>query len=57
MILTLDEILDKLSDRNLKEVARRINMHHITLLKIVNGKTPNPSWQSIKKLSDYLTRG
>jgi len=54
MLLTLDEIIEKLSDRNIKEVAKRVDIHHITLLNIANGKTKNPSWSSIKKLIDYL---
>lgn len=53
-MLTLEEIRKALSDRNLREVARRTGVHYNVIYRIANGTT-NPSYASCKALSDYLT--
>ena len=55
-MLTLREIRQRLADRNLSEVARRIGMHRQQLWVIVNGINANPTARTLQRLSDYLTQ-
>lgn len=55
-MLTIEEIIQKLSDRNLSEISRRIGLSPATLAEIANGKQINPTFQTVKKLSDYLEK-
>lgn len=55
MILTIEEIIEKLKDRNLSEVARRTNLSTPTVNRISNGKGGNVGYETVKTLSDYLT--
>ncbi len=56
-LLTLDEIKRRLEDRNLSEVARRVGMNRQQVWLIAAGHNTNPSYETIKRLSDYLTGG
>ena len=52
-MLTIDQIRERMGDRNISEVARRIGVTRVWLSYIVNGHcVPSPALQ--KKLSDYL---
>ena len=51
--MTLDEIKEKLKDRNIKIVANTIGVHFNTLYKIVHG-TNQPNHSTYTKLVDYL---
>ncbi len=51
-MLTVDEIRAALGDRNLREVARRLDIHPNTLTRIKNGA--QPSYDTAQKLSAYL---
>ena len=53
-MMTLDQIREKLTDKNLSEVARRIGVTGAYLSAIVRGVKVNPSYEIVKKLSDYL---
>lgn len=53
-MLTLEQIKERLSDKNLSEVARRIGVTGAYLSAIVRGSKVNPSYEIVKKLSDYL---
>lgn len=53
-MMTLDEIRHDLSDRNISEVARRIGMHRQQLWLIASGINKNPTYETIKRISDYL---
>ena len=55
-MLTLDEIIKKLQDRNLSKVAAECKLTRPFLSAIRNGHVKNPSYETIKKLSDYLER-
>lgn len=55
-MLTIDEVRVALSDRNLREVARRIGVSYPTLWRIATGKA-EPSYQTLTTLSDYLRAG
>lgn len=51
--MTLDEIREKLQDRNLRTVAEKIGVHYNTIYKILNGDV-NVRYSTILKLSEYL---
>lgn len=53
-MLTIEEIKEKLKDRNLTEVAKNIGVTGAYLSAIRNGTKLNPSYEVVKKLSDYL---
>lgn len=56
-MLTLIKIKALLSDRRLDIVSEATGVHRNTLAAIRDGRTENPSYETIRKLSDYLTRG
>ena len=53
-MLDINEIIKRLSDRNLKKVSEECGMAYDTVWRIANGKSKQPSYVTIKKLSDYL---
>lgn len=56
-LLSLPEIQRRLEDRNLSEVARRVGMTRQQVWAIASGINTNPSYETIKRISDYLTGG
>lgn len=52
-MLTLDEIKELLQDRNIQKVANNAGVHPNVLYRIKNGAS-NPSYETVKKISDYL---
>lgn len=54
-MLTLDQLRTALDDRNLEKVAARTGIHRNTIGAIRNGTNNNPSYATMKILSDYLT--
>lgn len=56
-MLTLEQIINRLADRNLAVVAREIGVTRAYLSAIRAGRASNPSYDMVKKLSDYLERG
>jgi DNA-binding XRE family transcriptional regulator len=53
-IMTLDEIINKLHDKNLKKVAQCANVSYRTLRSIYKGEQKNPSIDTMIKLTDYF---
>jgi len=53
-IMTLDEIINKLYDKNLKKVASGANVSYKCLRSIYNGKQKNPNINTMVKLTDYF---
>ena len=53
-MLTIEQIQIRLKDRNLTEVGRAIGVTGAYLSAIRKGVKINPSYDVIKKLSDYL---
>lgn len=51
--MTIEEIREKLKDRNIKMVAANIGVHFNTLHRIARGDG-NPNYSTLKKLEDYL---
>jgi len=52
-MMTLDQILRSLDDRNLSVVADRLGLSRMTLYRITSGKM-KPRYDTLQKLSDYL---
>ena len=50
---TLEEIKRQLEDSKLKTVADKTGVHYNAIYRLMNGQT-NPSYETVKKLSDYL---
>ena len=53
-MLKLSEIVEKLQDRNLSEVARRTGLNRGVVWSVARGYTENPYRETQEKLSDYL---
>jgi len=53
-MLTIEQIYELLQDRAVPVVAERTDIHYNTVLNIKNGTNKNPSYEVIKKLSDYF---
>ena len=53
-MLTLEEIRERLKDRNLKKVSEHLDMHYATLTRIANGGITNPTYETVEKISNYL---
>lgn len=51
--MELNEIIEKLKDRNLRVVAENLGIHYNTLYKIANGEN-KPSYSTLTKLQEYL---
>lgn len=56
-MLTVEEIIKRLEDREIKQVALNIGVHPNTIYRIVWGLSKSPSHRIVKLLSDYLTGG
>lgn len=55
-MLTLEEIIALLQDRNISQVARNCNLNIQTVWKIKNNTPGNVSYDTVKTLSDYLEK-
>lgn len=53
-MLTIEEIRERLQDRRLAMVADSTGIHYVTLQAIRTGRVKNPSYDTVKALSDYL---
>lgn len=53
-MLSIEEIKVRLSDKNLAEVARRLDMSRQQLWRIATGDNDNPTMRTVQKISDYL---
>ena len=54
-MMTMDEIREALTDRNLREVSRRSGVSYRTLWSMAREKTV-PNYRTVKIVSDYLMR-
>lgn len=54
---TLEQIRALLDDRNVEKVAERTGIHRNTISAIRTGANQNPTYITIKTLSDYLRGG
>ncbi len=53
-MLNLDQIRIALDDRNIEKVSARTGIHRNTIAAIRNGTNANPTYATMKLLSDYL---
>ena len=53
-MLTLEEIKTALQDRNLRAVSENTGVYYQVVVELANGKNTNPSYKTLKALSDYL---
>lgn len=53
-MLTIEEVRERLADRNLKEVARRTGIGYANLHAIATGRRENPSYKVMIKICKYL---
>jgi len=53
-MFTLDEIRAALADRNLRDVARQCGLHYNVVYRAATERAKNPSYETVKALSDYL---
>lgn len=53
-VLTLEEVRKRLQDRRIDVVAEATGLHYGTVQEVRAGKSENPSYQTIKVLSDYF---
>lgn len=54
-MIKLEDIREKLSDRNLRVVAKRSGVNYGTVWRIANGINKNPSFWAVMKIHKYLT--
>jgi len=55
MLLTVERIREMLADRHLKIVSDKSGVKYATVRAIASGDVTNPSYESVKRLSEYLT--
>ncbi len=53
-MLTLDELISRLKDRNLSAVARACGVRYSSLWRLINGKTHMMDVRALQRISDYL---
>lgn len=53
-MLDIEEIREKMKDRNITKVAAKIGVSRPHLSTILNDKNTNPTYNIMKKLSEYL---
>lgn len=52
-MLTLDEVREKLKDRNLVKVAKTCGVHYNCLYRFMRGKS-SPAYETVQKLVTYI---
>ena len=52
--MTLEEIVDRLSQRKLKIVAEKTGLSYMTIYKIATGENTNPTLGTLKLLEIYF---
>lgn len=55
-ILSLEEMALRLKDRRLYEVAKEIGLSYPTLKSLADNEEKNYTMETLKKVSDYLTK-
>lgn len=53
-MMTIEEIRHKLLDRRLQMVSDSTGIHYATIQAIRNGRVTNPSYETVRLLSEYL---
>ena len=53
-LLTIEQIIKEWEKRNLTKLSYKVEITRQTLSSIVNGSNKNPSYDVVKRLSEYL---
>jgi hypothetical protein len=53
-MMTLEEVREQLLDRRIDMVADATGLHYSTVCEVRSGKNENPSYKTVKALSDYF---
>ena len=53
--MTPEQIRDALQDRRIDAVADATGIHRNTIAHLRSGKTTNPSWETMRRLTEYLS--
>jgi len=53
-MMTLEEVREQLLDRRIDMVADATGLHYSTVCDVRSGKNDNPSYKTVKALSDYF---
>lgn len=53
-MLTLEQVVKKLADRNLKKVSEAVGLNHAGVCKLVKHPSYRVEYGTVKKLSDYI---
>jgi hypothetical protein len=56
-MLTPEEIQRRLADRNLRTVAKAVDLHYNTVRAYARGEIKEPTYEAVRILSEYLTEG
>lgn len=54
-MLSLIDIRKKLQDRRLDKIVEATGLHRNTIANVRDGKTDNPDYRVVEKLSHYLS--
>jgi DNA-binding Xre family transcriptional regulator len=54
--MTIEQIKNKLKDRNLRAVAKAVGVHYNTLYHIATGSNANARASTLAKITTYLER-
>jgi hypothetical protein len=54
-MLNLEQVRTALDDRNIEKVSAKTGIHRNTIAAIRTGANANPTYATMKLLSDYLT--
>lgn len=54
MLYTVEKIKEMLADRHLKIVADKSGVKYHTVRAIASGDVVNPSYESVRRLSEYF---
>jgi DNA-binding Xre family transcriptional regulator len=55
-MLSLDQIIIALKDRNLTEISKRTGLSYMTVWRVSTGDHKNIEYETAKKLSEYLEK-
>ena len=55
-MMTLEQVQAALSDRRLMVVAKETGLSYYTVRRVAKAEDQKVSYETIKRLSDYLTR-
>jgi DNA-binding Xre family transcriptional regulator len=53
-VLNLEEVIEKMKDRKLRVVSEQTGLSYATVWRVATGRIKDVSYETIKKISDYL---